>query len=111
MKGHLMPRQQLNSYADVQTFFDDFISANNIDIDDAPHGAFWNTLSYDDFVNGDVPGVAGVKILISGNSADSNLVKILKGPLTVGGQTFRRMPGGGPFMTSDMIASLADWID
>ena len=106
-----MPRQQLNSYADVQTFFDDFISANNIDIDDAPHGAFWNTLSYDDFVNGDVPGVAGVKILISGNSADSNLVKILKGPLTVGGQTFRRMPGGGPFMTSDMIASLADWID
>jgi len=106
-----MPRQQLNSYADVQTFFDDFITANQINIDDSPHGPFWNTLSYDDFVNGDVPGVAGVKILVSGSSANSNLVKILKGSLTVGGRTFRRMPGGGPFMSSDMIASLADWID
>lgn len=107
-----MPRQQLNSYQDVQAFFNDFIAANQIDIDSSPHGAFWNTLTYDQFVNGNVPGVAGsVRILVSGNSADSNLVKILKGPLTVNGRTFRRMPGGGPFMTDDMIASLADWID
>ena len=106
-----MARQQLNSYPDVQNFFNAFVTANQIAIDDAPHGAFWNDLSYDQFVNGDVPNVPGVKILVSGNAADSNLIKILKGPLTVGGQSFRRMPGGGPFMSDEMIATLADWID
>jgi hypothetical protein len=106
-----MKRQQLNSYQDVQSFFNDFIAANQIPIDDSPHLAFWDTLTYDEFVNGDVPNAAGVKILIVGNSADSNLVKILRGSLTVGTASFRRMPGGGPFMSEDMIASLADWID
>jgi hypothetical protein len=101
----------LNSYKDVQDFFNSFISANQIDIDASPHLAFWNDLTYDQFVNGDVPNVVGVKILVSGNSADSNLIKILKGSLTVGGQSFRRMPGGGPFTDAEMIASLADWID
>lgn len=106
-----MTRQQLNSYKDVQDFFNNFVAANQIGIDDAPHGAFWNTLTYDEFVNGDIPSVPGVKILVSGNSADSHLLKILKGPLMVAGQSFRRMPGGGPFMSDEMIATLADWID
>ncbi len=102
---------QLNSYKDVQAFFNDFVAANQVPIDDSPHGAFWNALTHDQFVNSDVPNVAGVKILVCGNSADSNLIKILKGPLTVGGQSFPRMPVGGPFMTAEMIATLADWID
>jgi hypothetical protein len=106
-----MTPRQLYSYKDVQDLFNNFIAANAIAIDDAPHGAFWNDLSYEQFVNGNVPNVAGVKILVSGKSADSNLIKILKGPLTVGSQQFRRMPGGGPFMSDEMIASLADWID
>ena len=108
-----MARQQLNSYHDVQKFFDDFIAAHQISIDDAPHAAFWNTLTYDQFVNGDVPGVSvPVKILVSGSSATSNLVKILQGPITVGGRTFRRMPDHSPtFMSPEMIATLADWID
>jgi len=29
----------------------------------------------------------------------------------VAGQSFRRMPGGGPFMSDEAIATLADWID
>jgi hypothetical protein len=107
-----MPKQQLNSYKDVQDFFNNFIAANSISIDDAPHGAFWNTLTYDQFVNGNVPGVAGpVKILVSGSAANSNLIKILQGPLTVSGHSFPRMPVGGPFMSAEMIATLADWID
>lgn len=107
-----MPRPQLNSYKDVQAFFNDFIAANQVSIEDSPHGAFWNDLTYDQFVNGNVPSRPGVKILVSANAADSNLIKILKGPLTVGAQSFRRMPGGGPvYMTDEMIATLADWID
>jgi hypothetical protein len=47
----------LNSFADVQKFFNDFISANGIDIAGSPHGAFWNTLTYDEFDTGNVPGV------------------------------------------------------
>jgi hypothetical protein len=104
--------QQLNSYKDVQAFFNDFVSTNGIAIDDSPHGAFWNDLTYDQFVNGDIPSQPGVKILDSSNSADSNLIKILKGPLKVDGRNFRRMPGGGPtFMTDTMIDILANWID
>jgi hypothetical protein len=107
-----MAPQQLNSFKEVQDFFNKFIADKQISIDDAPHGAFWNTLTYDQFVNGTVLGVAGsIKILVSGSSANSNLIKILKGPLQVNGQSFRRMPGGGPFMSDDMIATLADWID
>jgi hypothetical protein len=106
-----MPKR-LNSYADVQLLFDEFIAANQIGIDDSPHGAFWTTLTYDQFINGDVPSVGGqVKILVLGDSANSNLIKILQGSLTIGGQSFRRMPGGGPFMSAEMIAILADWID
>jgi hypothetical protein len=46
----------LNSFADVQAFFNDFIKNNNITVGE-PHYEFWNTLSYKDFVNGTVPGV------------------------------------------------------
>jgi hypothetical protein len=106
-----MALQRLNSYKDVQDLFNNFIAANQIPIDDSPHGAFWNDLTFDQFVKDDVPNVPGVKILVRGKSAESNLIKILKGPLTVGSQQFRRMPGGGPFMSDEMIASLADWID
>ncbi|MFO0847192.1 MAG: hypothetical protein U0871_01350 [Gemmataceae bacterium] len=107
-----MARQPLTSYKDVQSLFDEFIASNQIPIDDSPHGSFWNDLTYDQFVSGDVPSQPGVKILVRGKSTDSNLIKILKGSLTVGTQQFRRMPGGGPvYMTDEMVAALADWID
>lgn len=102
---------QLNSYRDVQKLFGDFIAANGIDVRDAPHAAFWNDLTYDQFVNGDVPGVPGVKILVKGNAAGSNIVSILKGPITVQGTNYDQMPEGGPFMTDGQINSLADWIN
>ena len=45
----------LNSFADVQKFFNDFINMHKITVGQ-PHGEFWNTLSYTDFVTGTVPG-------------------------------------------------------
>ena len=99
----------LNSFADVQALFNNFVAANNIDLSGSPHGAFWNT-DYNSFVNGNVPGV-GVKILVKGDAAHSYLVLILQGPLTVGSQQFDQMPEGGPYMSADMVKVLSDWIN
>jgi hypothetical protein len=102
---------QLNSYSDVQALFNDFVRANGIDLSGSPHQDFWNTLTYDQFVNGDVPGVPGVRILVKGSAANSNLVAILKGPISVPSGTIPQMPEDGPYMSDDMIAALSSWID
>lgn len=107
-----MATSVLNSYADVQAMFNKFVSDHNtIHIGDAPHADFWNSLTYDQFVDGNVPGVDGdVKILVKGDPDHSNIITILRGTLTLpSGDAFPRMPEGGPFMTTE-IDSLADWI-
>jgi hypothetical protein len=105
-----MAAKQLNSFADVQALFNNFITSNRTDLSGAPHADFWNG-TYDAFVNGDVPNVAGVKILVKGDPDHSNLITILRGPLTIGGRTIDQMPAdGSPFMSADLINALADWI-
>ena len=77
----------LNSFVDVQRFIDQILTQNNEqgDIPNSPHKAFWSTLTYDRFVNGNVPGVTDpntgnpMPILIKGNSAQSNLILSLQG--------------------------------
>jgi hypothetical protein len=68
-------------------------------------------VAYDAFVTGTVPGVDGVKILVKGDADHSNLVQILKGPITVGGQSFEQMPAGGPYLSAELINAFADWIN
>lgn len=102
---------QLNSFADVKAFLDKFITDNGTDLSGSPHGDFWN-VEYDAFVNGDVRGVPGVKTLVKGDAEHSNLVLILRGPITVGGKRFRQMPADGSNpMPPEQIAMLADWIN
>jgi hypothetical protein len=43
----------------------------------------------------------------NGRAYETNLVKIFRGP--IGG--YRRMPSGGPYMSSDEIGEIVDWID
>src|SRR5262249_45091228 len=106
-----MPSPQLNSYKDVQDYFNNFVAAHSISIDDAPHGAFWNSLTYDEFVNGPVRGIsAQLPTVVSGNSAAPTLIRIRRGRWKVGGKRFPQMPGGGPFMKNEEIAPPADWI-
>jgi hypothetical protein len=82
------------------------------------HGPFWNTLSYNNFVTGNVPNIANptdgtpVPILIKGNGAQSNIVQALQGtgmfdPVT---GSFPRMPYGGPYFSNAQIQELSDWI-
>jgi hypothetical protein len=113
----------LKSYADVQKLIDAVLTRNNeiSGVAGAPHGSFWNSLTYDQFVNGNVPGVADpatgqpIPILVKGNSGASNLILSLqgKGPLfNPDTGTIGQMPANGPPMfTNDEIAAVASWID
>jgi len=100
----------LTSFADVQAFFKG-ISVPGY------HGPFWNTLTYNEFVTGPVPGVKDsnnntIPILTKGNGAQSNIVQALAGtgmfdPIT---GSFPRMPYGGPYFSDAQIQELSDWI-
>jgi hypothetical protein len=112
----------LNHFPEVQKFIADILTANGESAAHAPHKNFWATLTYDQFVNGNVPGVADpntgqpMKILVSGNSAASNLILSLQGaagtPFDPNTGAFGQMPADGPPMfTPDQIQSIANWID
>src|SRR4051812_10055060 len=116
----------LKSYADVQAFITQILTDNGeiSGVGNAPHGAFWNTLSYEDFVNGTVPNVTDqlgppndklVPILVKGNSAQSNLILALRGQgllFDLNGGSIGQMPGNGPpFFTDEQVGQIAGWID
>lgn len=102
--------QTLNSYADVQTFINAILTANQEQsgVSHAPHKNFWATLSYAEFTTGNVPNIdPPTPILVIGDPANSTIISVLSGTNT----TFPQMPGNGPpFFTQDQIASLSDWI-
>lgn len=81
-----------------------------------PHGNFWRGKTRDDFVS---TKVLGKPILISGDGANSLIVKALAGEVPFGrdvpppnpGEAFRRMPAGLPAVSAESLAVLRDWID
>jgi hypothetical protein len=112
---------RITSYVQLQQYLTRILTANissktgNTEESDsesaAPHGAFWKTLSYKDFVTGDVPNI-GVPILVKSDSGASNLIRALRGQAPFDGSEFERMPGDGPpFVTDEQIAPIAAWID
>jgi hypothetical protein len=112
----------IKSYQELQTFIQNVLVANQEDggVASAPHQDFWKTLSYSNFVNGNVPGVVDpvtgqpIPILTKGDSTQSNLVLSLqgKGPLFDPNGAFGQMPANGPPMFTDaQIKEIADWID
>jgi hypothetical protein len=116
-----MPITQLDSFAAVQQFVDQILNQNGegSGVGFSPHKAFWRNMTYDQFVNGNVPGVQDpttgnpIPILVVGNSAQSNFILALRGsgPL-FSDANFGRMPANGPpFFTDDQVASIAAWID
>ena len=114
----------INSFADVQQFF------STIDASQTGHGNFWKQsddpqMSYQAFVNGNVPGGAQtanptngqpLPILIQGDGEHSNIIYALRG--TAGtfwdkddpNSAFGRMPYGGPYFSDDQIDELSAWI-
>lgn len=106
----------ITSYAMLQAYMNCMINLYSTDIASAQHHAFWNTLTYDEFINGNVPDISqSVKILEIGNGEGSNFVLALqgKGPLfDPNSGSIGQMPanGTGPW-TSDQIQPLIDWIN
>lgn len=95
---------------DVVKAYLDAIAANaNNDITNSPHKMFWTGMTENDFLTKEVPNITKngvvyhIKIVDLQNPAQSPILKILLGTLTVtqGGSsaTFRQMPDGGPFIT------------
>ena len=116
--------QTLNSYDDVKNLLNGILTANNQmnDTEHAPHQAFWNSMTYQQFISGDVPGVNDpntglpMPILVKGNSSQSNIVMALRGtpgsPFDPNSGAIGQMPADGPpFFSADQIQPLADWID
>ena len=117
-----MTALQLKSFADVQRFITQVLSQNGQQggVQSAPHQAFWTSLTYDQFVNGNVPGITDpntgqpMPILVKGNSAQSNLILSLQGQGAAFGPdgAIGQMPANGPpFFTPDEISAIATWID
>ena len=107
----------LRSYAEVQAFINDVMTNLGVSAEFAPHADFWNSLSYEQFVDGNAPDITGapVKILVKGASSQSAIIQALtgEGPFIkpAPGGRFNRMPSGGPFFSEDQIKEIADWID
>jgi hypothetical protein len=111
----------LNSFADVQQFLTQVVADNNevLQLQNAPHKAFWNTLTFDQFVNGNIPHVRNpdtgdpIPILVKGKSDQSNIIMALSGTGPIFGPDgpVGQMPPRGTKFTADQIASIANWID
>jgi len=112
----------ITSYAQLGQYINDILAANGESPVGPPHGQFWDTLTYGEFITGNVPNVIDpnsgqpMKILVVGDSAASNLIQALEGaPGTVfdpNTGAFGQMPANGPpFFSADQIAPIAAWID
>jgi hypothetical protein len=116
----------ITSYEDVQSVLNAFYQTAGVSPATAPHHIFWQSLTYEQFVTGDVPNVGKeyggpYKILVKGNSAASNIINALEG--TPGGPfdpttgIVGQMPQPNPPYQaavppqSDLIAGLKGWID
>jgi hypothetical protein len=111
----------ITSYTQLGQFIEGILSANGDLPVGGPHKQFWDTLTFDQFKNGNVPGVTDpntqqpMKILVVGNSKASNLIMALSGAT---GTVFDpntgaigQMPFGGTAFTPEQIKPIADWID
>jgi hypothetical protein len=104
------------TYATIQGLLDDAIGGGGVTI--GAHGAFWRTLTRDQFINHSEFGVDLIK-KTNGGSFDpdeSGLVKALEARKPFGkdvgtsGAIFRRMPAGRAPMSKDNIKIIREWI-
>ncbi len=105
----------INNYADVQAALNAFVKQAGVTPGQAPHGAFWNSMTYEQFITGNVPGVplGPWKILVKGDAKSSNIIQILSG-YGQAFQDFGQMPQPSPPYEpeqSALITALSAWID
>jgi len=100
----------MKRFTQVKQILDNAVGGQNF----GAHGAFWRTLSRDQFV---AKSVFGQKLLVVGDAASSNIVHALKGEKPFGtdlgtpGAMFRRMPAGRPPVAPQDIDFISAWIN
>jgi hypothetical protein len=98
------------SFADVQQALDRAVGDGQV----GAHGPFWRNITREQFI---AKKVFGLPILVLGQSADSNIIKALRGQAPFGadvgtaGATMPRMPAFLPPMPAQDIDLIAQWID
>jgi hypothetical protein len=105
---------KLNSYADVQNLLNNYVQSAGVTPASAPHGTFWETLSYQDFITQQVPNLPDVRICTPGTVGTSGIINALSGTgqFMPQGNEYPQMPFGNPPYPGqqDVIDSLSDWI-
>lgn len=101
------------TFAQVQTALQNFVTSNNIPIASAPHGVMWakgqtENEQYTYFTTKDA--IKGFPILEVGNGPGSNIILALSGQSPFDGSTFPQMPPGGPFLDQNTITLISNWI-
>lgn len=104
------------TYSTIQGILDKAIGGGGTTI--GSHGAFWRTLTRDQFVAHSVFGQKLIKQNSNGSfdPDDSGLVKAVEARVPFGsdvgtsGAFFRRMPAGLTSMPPDDIKTIRDWI-
>ena len=125
-----MPNGPTDSYngngLTLAAYLDGILQRNNElnGVATAPHKNFWETLTYQQFTTGNVPGISfgprpPYPILVIGDAASSNFVLALQGagPLFDNNTgAFGQMPANAnppavPFLTAAEIQPIIDWIN
>jgi hypothetical protein len=94
----------MKTFQDIQEILDELVDNRSF----GAHGAFWRTLSRDEFVE---HRVFGYQIIKLGNPSESNIIKALKGLPPFNGVPFRSMPAGMDEATAIQIKTIEDWIE
>lgn len=107
------------TYADVIAMLNTLVPTTDQNIDDAPHAAFWRTLTRDGFVSHDVSDWSGGSVtgplVVAGNPDKSPFYLALAGKAPFDGSTLPQMPDIGQDpnanqATPDDLALVAAWI-
>jgi hypothetical protein len=100
------------NYQEIVNLLDEAVGGSASPV--GAHGAFWQGKTRDEFVTAIV---FGQKVLIVGDSKNSNIIKALRGEAPFGtdvgtaGGIFRRMPAGRPPMPLEKVEIIQKWID
>jgi hypothetical protein len=104
------------NYSYVQALLDEIVGGTSGSV--GAHGAFWRSLSRDEFIQFQVFGQPVIAVDPKGafDPEGSALIQSLEGRAPFGsdvgapGGVFRRMPAGVPPMPADRIKIIRDWI-
>jgi len=117
-----MSNGQITNYAQFCQYMDGILKQNistqtgNTELSDtinqSPHGAFWDNMTYEQFVSPSavVPNVGIGPIVTPGDASTSFFVQALQGGIP--SQGIGQMPADGPpYFTTAQIQPIIDWVN